>query len=97
MTEGFQVTLPADTTDRTVTVYVGVKTARGRLEATLSDGSAVPYEVFVDKTSGKKTEAITVNYRAASSTQTLTINYTMDATYNPSGMVSIESLALMGQ
>jgi len=77
---------------------VGVKKARGRLEATLSDGSVVPYEVFVDKTSGKKTEAITVNYRMASSEQTLTINYTMDTVYEPgSRSVSLEGAALLGQ
>jgi len=94
--EGFQVTLPADTTDRTVTVYVGVKRAKGRLEATLSDGSVVPYVVFVDKTSGKKTEAITVNFRAASSAQTLTINYTVDTAYVPgSSTVSLEGMALL--
>ncbi len=56
--EGFQVTLPADTTEPTVTVYAGVKKAKGRLEATLSDGSAPAHEVFVERVGGTRTDAV---------------------------------------
>ena len=37
---GFQITVPADTTERTLQVFVGAFAAAGRLEAVLSDGSA---------------------------------------------------------
>src|SRR5215207_4736822 len=40
---GFEFTAPADTAVRTLKVYVGVWSAQGRLEASLSDGSAPDY------------------------------------------------------
>jgi hypothetical protein len=43
LNKGFQITVPADTTSRTVKVYVGVWGAQGKLEATLSDSSASAY------------------------------------------------------
>jgi hypothetical protein len=43
LASGFQFTLPADTTPRTLRLYVGAYAARGRLLAHLSDFSAQPY------------------------------------------------------
>src|SRR5881396_3931880 len=40
---GFQITVPADTATRTLQVYVGAFSARGRFEAYLSDDSAPGY------------------------------------------------------
>src|SRR5207248_4643857 len=41
--KGFQVTAPADTTPRTLTVYIGAQNGSGKLTAHLSDGSAADY------------------------------------------------------
>src|SRR5690606_11131825 len=43
LNNGFQVTVPADTTARTLKMYVGLWAAGGRFEASLSDGSAPTY------------------------------------------------------
>src|SRR4029453_10166646 len=40
---GFQITAPADTTLRTLKVYVGAFSGKGKFEASLSDNSATPY------------------------------------------------------
>src|SRR5207248_1645518 len=40
---GFQITVPADTTMRMLSVYVGAQNASGKLTAHLSDGSATDY------------------------------------------------------
>ncbi|RPJ49544.1 MAG: hypothetical protein EHM23_36585, partial [Acidobacteria bacterium] len=40
---GFQISAPADTTKRTLKLYLGVWAAQGKLEATLSDGSAAAF------------------------------------------------------
>ena len=78
---GFRITAPADTSSRTLNVYVGAKNARGQFTATLSDGSAVPYSVLLDQPSGLSSRMITLNYRAASAGQTLTIEYVMETRY----------------
>ena len=40
---GFEITAPADTSTRTLKLYVGLWYAQGKLEATLSDGSALAF------------------------------------------------------
>jgi hypothetical protein len=40
---GFRITVPADTTTRTLSVYVGGWSSTGKLTAHLSDGSAADY------------------------------------------------------
>src|SRR5207249_7000855 len=71
LNEGFQISLPADTTLRRLKVYVGVFLARGRLEATLSDFSAMPY-IDTSLESGHSAVGVyTLNYAAASAARTL--------------------------
>jgi hypothetical protein len=41
---GFEISVPAGTNSRMLKVFVGAFSAQGRFEATLSDGSAPPYE-----------------------------------------------------
>jgi hypothetical protein len=78
---GFRVTVPADTTARTLNLYLGAKNARGQFTATLSDGSAAAFSTFINQPSGLGTHLVTLNYMAASSGQTLTIEYTMETRY----------------
>jgi hypothetical protein len=78
---GFRVTVPADTTARTLNLYVGAKNARGQFTATLSDGSAAAFTTLINQPSGLGTHLVTLNYMAASAGQTLTIDYTMETRY----------------
>jgi hypothetical protein len=87
MSNGMAFTVPADTTSRTVTVYVSLTsdashTTQGKLTATLSDGSAVPYSdttMTIVNGSANLLGAYTITYAAASapgSGTTLTVAFT---------------------
>jgi hypothetical protein len=77
LSSGFQLTLPADTTLRTLRLYVGAYAARGRLLAYLSDFSARPYvDKSVFDTSWDNEYAVySVTFRAASAGQQLIVSY----------------------
>jgi hypothetical protein len=94
--KGFEFTAPADTTSRTLKVYVGAAAARGRFEASLSDGSAPVYTTTVDQPSGRSSRVITLNYQAAAAGQTLTVRYIFDTVYLPDfqSWITLESAAL---
>jgi hypothetical protein len=94
---GFRVTVPADTTARTVNLYVGAKNARGQFTATLSDGSAPAFTTLVNQASGLGSHLVTLNYQAASNGQTLTIEYIMETRYKSNltgSQINLESATL---
>ena len=79
---GFEFTVPADTTSRTVKVYVGGVTGSATLIATLSDGSAATYtdssasSAGLGNTDGNHYYAVyTLVYKANSAGQTLKIDW----------------------
>ena len=81
---GMSFTVPADTTSRTLTIYVAVSNntttaTQGKLTATLSDASAGPYSDTsigtVSSDSNSKLGIYTIVYNAASAGQTLTVQW----------------------
>jgi hypothetical protein len=90
---GFQIIVPANTTPRTLKLYVGAWHTRGRLVAHLSDGSAADYvDTSLSNTASPTSLAVyTLNYRAASNGQTLTVTFT-NAT--DSGNVTLQAATL---
>jgi hypothetical protein len=94
---GFQITVPASTTSRTLKLYVSASTAQGRLEASLSGGGAPVYTdtSLVHTGSGANTQGVyTINFRAASSGQTLTIRWTILNSSGPYGNVTMQAATL---
>jgi len=91
LTKGFQITVPADTTARTLKVYVGAWRVRGNLVAHLSDGSALDYtDSSLVNTAGVTTLGIyTLTYQAASAGQTLTVTFTQNTL--ASGNVTLQA------
>ncbi len=76
---GFQISVPADTSIRTLTVFVGLWNAQGKMVAHLSDGSAPDYvDTSLINSSGVTLGVYTFTYTAAASGQTLTITYTQN-------------------
>ena len=62
---GFQITVPADTTQRTLKLYIGLWSAQGRLEVSLSDGSAAPYvDTSLTNSSATSNRVYTLTYKA---------------------------------
>jgi hypothetical protein len=76
VTNGFQITVPADTTARRLRVYVGLYGAQGNFQAWLSDFSAAAYlDTTLSNTFDNAYGVYTLNYAAASAGQTLTLRY----------------------
>ncbi len=81
---GFQIVVPADTTKRTLVLYVGTGNATGKLTARLSDGSAPDYVSRAGTRITKSWEGYyTLTYWAASAGQTLTVQWTVDSAKRP--------------
>ncbi len=95
---GFELKVPADTTTKTLKLFVGIKKASGQLEVALSDGSTTPFTTQIKQLSDKSSRIYTLNYRAASSGQTLTIRYTLTNRYdnNVRSYISLEAATLIG-
>jgi hypothetical protein len=91
---GFQITVPADTIQRTLKLYVGLWAAGGRLEATLSDGSASPYINTSLLSGGADNGVFTLNYRSPTNGQTLTVRWTVNSNTNALGNVTLQAATL---
>jgi uncharacterized repeat protein (TIGR01451 family) len=93
---GFEITVPADTNLRTLKLYVGVWYTQGKLEAKLTDGSAVAYiDTSLNNNAGASFGLYTIQYKAATGPQTLIIRYTVLSTYFPPyGNVALEAATL---
>ena len=85
---GFSMTVPADGSVRRLNVYVGVFKSKGRLTATLSDGSAPAYS---DSSTSSATATVnrvySFQYAAVSPGATLTIRWTMDSGNKAGGVI----------
>ncbi|HEX8723264.1 MAG TPA: Ig-like domain-containing protein [Pyrinomonadaceae bacterium] len=92
---GFEFTVPADTTLRTLKVYVGVWDAKAKLEAALSDASAPAYADSTLNNSTSITKGVyTLNFKAASSGQILRVRYTTVTDYVPNNNLFLEGATL---
>ena len=95
--KGFQFTVPADTTTRTLVIYVGTANSTGKLTATLSDRSAPDYvNAGITRITKSWDGYYTLTYRAASAGQTLTVQWTVNHTKKPisSAAVRLQGAAL---
>jgi hypothetical protein len=88
---GFAITAPADTSSRSLTVYVGGWFSGGTLTAHLSDGSAPDFVDTTTSASGQYDRNYTLVYSALSSGQTLTVKWVVSS---GSGNVTLNGAAL---
>jgi len=101
---GFELNVDADTTPRTLYLYVASWQSRGKLRAFLSDGSApVISDTSVASqivTSNYGSAVYAVRFHAASPGQKLTVQWTSDAVfetrYNSDGYTELYAVALDG-
>src|SRR5690606_15975983 len=95
LNNGFQVTVPADTTARTLKMYVGLWAAGGRFEASLSDGSAPTYvDTSISNSAGTTNAVYTLNYQAGSPGQTVTVTGYVNAIFNQWSNVTLQGATL---
>lgn len=90
--DAFQFTVPADTTPKTLRIYLGSQGATGTLQASLSDYSAVPYSDTTVLSDGIVAGTYSIDFRATAPGQTLTVTYT--ATNVEYGGILFEGIAL---
>lgn len=98
LNNGFQIIVPADTTSRTLKLYLGGWASQAKLEATLSDSSAATYieTSFNDAGVNGTNRVYTLTYQAASASQTLTVKWTVTGMNNPQwGNVSAQAVTLV--
>jgi hypothetical protein len=93
--DGFQLTAPADPVQRTLTVFVGVWNAQGKMVAHLSDNSTADYiDTSLNSASGTRAGMYKFVYQAAIPGQTLTVTFTQNN--NAGGNVTLQAAALNG-
>ncbi len=76
VTNGFEITVPADTNSRTLKVYVGLYGAQGNFQVWLSDFSAAAFtDTSLSNYYGSSYGVYTITYSAASAGQSLKVRY----------------------
>ena len=93
LNRGYQLQVPADTSERTLVVYLGGWQARGRIEVSLSDGSAPAFVQTVENLSTAFDRRLALSYRAGSAGQTLTVRYLQETS---SGNITMQAATLQG-
>ena len=97
VTNGFEISAPADTTMRTLKVYVSVYGAQAKFEAFLSDFSAQAYtDTSVSNVFGNRYVVYTIDYAAASPGKLIvrqTVANVYDFTF---GNVTLQAATLQG-
>ena len=93
---GFEINVPADANSRTVKFYAGLWYTQGKLEATLSDGSAPAYiNSSLNNNGGSSFGVYTINFKAGAPGQTLKLRYTIQNQYfTPYGNVAVVAVTL---
>jgi len=76
--QGMTFTVPADTSERVLTLYVFGWNSKGKVTASLSDGSAAPVTVGTNGNSSNWAATYTITFKAASAGQTLTVTWLSD-------------------
>jgi hypothetical protein len=91
--KGVQIVAPADTSSRTLTIYLGAQNATGTLTAHLSDGSAADYTTTLSGSQSRIGGVVTLRYQAKAAGQTLTVTW-KQTSGGGSGNVSLQAAAL---
>ncbi len=96
---GFEIKVPADTTQKTLKVFLGIKKASGKVEASLSDGSTSPIIMRLDQATAKSKHILTFNFQAASRGQVLTVRYSLTNKFdnNIKSYISLEAATLRNE
>jgi len=96
VTNGFEISAPADTNMRTLRVYTGLYGAQAKLEAFLSDFSGRAFtDTTLSNVFGNRFVVYTINYAAASPGQRLIVRQTIANVYDFTyGNVTLQAATL---
>jgi hypothetical protein len=93
--EGISLSVPADTTEKTLKVYLGAFSGKARFHAELNDGSGLSADVFLDNPNETPIiRVITLNFGAAAAAN-LNIEYTLDTdSGDPDANITLQAATL---
>jgi hypothetical protein len=91
---GFRLKVPADTTQRRLKLYVGGWQAYVRVDASLTDGSSLPYTDHFESGATFTNKVYSLDYKAGSANQWLIIDATVNAVHDPWGNVTLQGATL---
>ena len=95
---GFQLTAPADTTQRTLEIFVGSYAAAGQLKASLSDGSAPSFTSLPNATVSNLGNGpggvFSLNYSASSNGVLLTVTWELATVRGANANVTLQAATL---
>jgi hypothetical protein len=93
---GFEVRVAADTTLKTLKLYVGTYAARGRLRAYLTDLSTpVYFDQSLNNTNNGPDAVYTLRYQASAPGQFLVAQYIVADSYDPFGNATLQAATLV--
>ena len=101
---GFHLTVPADTTPKTLLLYLGAWEAQGQITASLSDNAVPPFtdtpvDIVASNGDHHVNGTYALTFQAGHPGQTLSVDYVMAADHGAAsgvaGYVSLESAALV--
>lgn len=92
--QGYSLTVDADDTTKIINLYLGGLTGEGVLEASLSDGSASDAVLLISNEFGVFTRVVTIEFRAASPGQSLTIEYTLNGDFGTPSNLTLQAATL---
>jgi hypothetical protein len=91
---GFQIAAPADLTERTLWVYVGVRKAESKIQAKMTDSSTDDFvDTSLSSSTGEAGGMYKIVYRAGSPGQSLIVTFTQTSG-NPQGSFLLQAAAL---
>lgn len=92
---GFLISVPASTTQHVLRLYVGLWKAQGQFSVFLNGtGTSAYVDNSLNNPNGTSVGVYVITFRGNASGQSLTINYTVAASYDPAGNVTLQSATL---
>ncbi len=91
LNKGYEISAPADTTDRRLYVFLGGQNTLSSIEASISGSGAPPVLRQIGNISGKYRHMLTISYRADSAGQRLRVRQVITA---GTGQIRIQSASL---
>lgn len=96
LNHGLQITCPAGTTSKRLKLYLGATQARATLTAVLSGNDAPGYTNTSLLTYGETNAVATLDFQASSSSQTLTVRFTLAEMLGADAAVTVYAATLSG-
>lgn len=94
LNKGFELRVPAHSGDRTLVLYLGGSSSRGKVEVSVSDNSAEPYSMVLEDLTKAFDRRLVIPVKAASAGQEVIVQYTQVIAR---GSISVQAATLQNK